>query len=228
MRSHKPIRAVTFDVGGTLIEPWPSVGHVYAAVACEFGIPSIAPEALNQRFGVAWKQRGDFDYSLRSWRAVVNDTFAGLAATGPDEACFHALYRRFGQGRSWRVFPDARPVLSSLRSRGLKLGVISNWDERLRPLLEELELASGLDAIVVSHDVACLKPAPEIFARAARLLGVDAGAIVHVGDSIREDVEGARAAGLQSMFLDRQGDSNPQPGTLSTLADLESCMAGTR
>src|SRR6185436_4619282 len=72
------VRAVTLDVGGTLIQPWPSVGHVYAAVASECGVSGLAPESLNHQFKLAWAARAPFDYSRAAWRELVNRTFAGL------------------------------------------------------------------------------------------------------------------------------------------------------
>src|SRR5262245_44047237 len=129
------IRAVTFDVGGTLIEPWPSVGHVYATVAAEFGISGIAPEQLNRGFVQAWKARQSFDYSREAWRELVDQSFAGLTPHPPEEACFNAIYERFAQTDVWRVFDDVLPTLKALRASGLKVAAISNWDERLRPLL---------------------------------------------------------------------------------------------
>src|SRR5262245_21359708 len=129
------IRGVTFDVGGTLIEPWPSVGHIYAAVAREHGFPNLQPEILNRQFASVWQAKKNFDHSQAAWRKLVDATFAGLV-TGT-ETLFPELYKRFGQAAAWRTFDDVAPSLERLRRRGLKLGIISNWDERLRPLLGE-------------------------------------------------------------------------------------------
>ena len=96
------IRAVTFDVGGTLIEPWPSVGHVYAEVAAQFGISGVAPESLNRQFAAAWRARHDFDYSRAAWRELVNQTFAGLCREVPRQDCFEAIYEHFATAVSWR------------------------------------------------------------------------------------------------------------------------------
>src|SRR5437773_3154259 len=87
MPTPNPLRAVTFDVGGTLIEPWPSVGEVYAAVAAPFGLAGVAPEALNRQFAQAWTAREHFDYSRHAWQELVRQTFAGLAPEPPNDAC---------------------------------------------------------------------------------------------------------------------------------------------
>jgi|SRR5436190_3538903 len=189
------IKAVTFDVGGTLIEPWPSVGHVYADVAETHGHP-YDPGTLNQRFRTAWKAKQNFRHTRADWAALVRATF-GM------EECdkfFPELYERFASAKVWRVFDDVRPALLRLKEQRLKLGVISNWDERLRPLLDQLELTPFFDAIVVSNEVGFCKPAPEIFREAVQLLKVPGEQVLHVGDSQTEDVEGARKAGLQSVI----------------------------
>jgi len=202
------IRAVTFDVGGTLIEPWPSVGHVYAEVAAQFSIKGVAPEALNRQFAAAWKDRRDFDYSHAAWQEMVNQTFAGLWPEPPVRDCFEAIYEHFATAAPWRLFDDVLPALAALKARGLKLAIISNWDERLKPLLHKLRLDVYFDAFTISHETGCTKPAPEIFRRAVAELGVPPACVLHIGDSAEEDVAGARAAGINSTLLDRKAARN--------------------
>src|SRR5262245_41287816 len=104
------IKAITFDVGGTLIEPWPSVGHVYADVAARHGLKNIAPDSLNVRFKSAWQACRDFDYSRSGWEELVNQTFRGLIP-GERVHFFPDLYDRFAEPDAWRVFEDVRPTL---------------------------------------------------------------------------------------------------------------------
>ena len=82
----------------------------------------------------------------------------------------------------------------------MKLGIISNWDERLRPLLDQLELTPFFDVIVVSTEVGCCKPAPEIFRDTLRLLKLPAGQVLHVGDSEAEDIVGATKVGMRAVI----------------------------
>ena len=189
------IKAVTFDVGGTLIEPWPSVGHVYADVAAIHGYQFV-PEELNVRFRTAWKAKKNFRHSRADWAGLVRATFG----TPECHKFFPELYERFASAKVWRVFDDVRPTLLRLKNQGLKLGVISNWDERLRPLLDQLELTPFFDAIVVSNEVGHCKPSPEIFREALRLLNLPGAEVLHVGDSETEDVGGAHRAGLQAVI----------------------------
>ncbi len=204
MTKSAAISAVSFDVGGTLIEPWPSVGHVYARVAEQFGIRGVVPEQLNRQFAAAWKARREFDYSREAWRELVNHSFAGLSPEPPSSECFDAMYEAFATVDPWRVFEDVRPTLAAVRARGWKLAIVSNWDERLRPLLRELGLVECFDVIVVSHEAGFTKPAREIFQCAAAALNLPAETILHIGDSRAEDFDGARAAGMRSLLLDRK------------------------
>ena len=216
---HEPIQAISFDVGGTLIEPWPSVGHVYAAMAGRFGVHGVAVEMLNRRFAAAWQAKRDFDYSEAAWFDLVRQTFGEHAAQLPGDY-FPALYEHFAQPDAWRIYDDVLPALDELATRGIRLAIISNWDERLHPLLERLKLHGFFEAVIVSCEVGFTKPSPVIFELALRKLGLPAGAVLHVGDSRREDAEGARAAGLRALHLNRRG-----AGDITSLAGLPERLA---
>jgi putative hydrolase of the HAD superfamily len=202
MKAMPEVRAVTFDVGGTLLEPWPSVGHVYARLAAPFGLTQLDVAALNARFVEAWRRRANFDYARASWHRLVQETFGDVTVSAE---CFAALYEGFGAAEAWRIYEDVGPALKALRRRGVRLGVISNWDERLRPLLRSLGLEEYFEVIVVSHEAGDPKPSPLIFARAASAMALPPDAMLHVGDSGREDVAGAKAAGFRALLLDRLG-----------------------
>src|SRR5437762_4021802 len=70
------IRAVTFDVGGTLIAPWPSVGAVYAGAAARHGAKNLSPEILTRQFDEIWRAKKNFDHSREAWKKLVTATFA--------------------------------------------------------------------------------------------------------------------------------------------------------
>src|SRR5690242_19061937 len=101
-----PIRAITFDVGGTLIEPWPSVGDIYAAVAARHGLHGLPVDSLNRQFAAAWKNLDRFNYTRSDWFNIVNQTFRGLAPTPIADALFSELYREFARPEAWRIFDD--------------------------------------------------------------------------------------------------------------------------
>jgi putative hydrolase of the HAD superfamily len=211
----REIRALFFDVGGTLIEPWPSVGAIYSAVAARHGINADA-DTMESAFHAAWRQMkmsaapGALTVSRRDWwRALVWRTLeragAGPAVAGRQpEACFEELYAAFARADAWRVFPDGLAALQETRARGLHVGLISNWDQRLRPLLERLDLARYCDSVTVSCDVGAEKPDPAIFKAALAAAGVAPGESLHAGDAPDEDVRGARAAGMHAVLVKRR------------------------
>lgn len=208
---------MTFDAGGTLIEPWPSVGHIYAEVAARFGVRA-EPARLNRQFAAEWRAKQGFDYSRAAWLDLVERSFTGIAEPLP-EGCFTAIYERFAEPDAWRVFDDVLPTLDRLAKRGVRLGVVSNWDERLEPLLERLRLRGCFEAVVVSCHAGFTKPSPEIFQLAAGRLVLAPAAVLHVGDSRTEDVTGARSAGLHARLIRR--DQPPVAGEqIRSLGDL--------
>src|SRR5688572_8758733 len=196
------IEAVTFDAGGTLIEPWPSVGDVYAAVAREFGIECSAAR-LNAQFVNAWTTRSGFKYSRDEWHEVVRDSFLGVSEVS--QQLFDAIYERFAESNAWLIYDDVIPTLQTLEPMEVKLAVVSNWDDRLVPLLEKLGLATYFDCIIYSAEHGAHKPDARIFHYASERLNVPADRMLHVGDSQREDVDGAKAAGALARRIRRSG-----------------------
>jgi putative hydrolase of the HAD superfamily len=101
----------------------------------------------------------------------------------------------------------------------MKLAVVSNWDERLGPLLEVLDLSRHFDVVVSSHSCGVTKPAREIFQHTAERLALPVAEVLHIGDSRAEDFDGARAVGMAALWLDRSGRSAGQ-GAVQTLAEV--------
>lgn len=105
----------------------------------------------------------------------------------------------------FRAYPDAGPALAELRGTGVRLACVSNWDVSLPSVLDRCGLADGLDAVVTSAAVGARKPDPAIFAAALEAAGCVPGEALHVGDTEDEDIEGARAAGIRALLIDRDG-----------------------
>jgi putative hydrolase of the HAD superfamily len=224
------IRAVTFDVGGTLIHPTPSVGHIYADAAARHGCGDISPRVLNQRFAAAWARLENFSHTYAQWAALVDETFAGITQAPPSETFFPDLYARFARPEAWAVFPDVVPALEQLTRAGLKRAIVSNWDERLRPLLRALDLERWFQTIIVSCETGYCKPAPAIFHAAAEALQTPLSEILHVGDSLAMDGLGARATRMQAAIIQRAENRPIGVGlrdltVLSRLTDLPSLAA---
>jgi putative hydrolase of the HAD superfamily len=195
-------RAIFFDAGGTLLRPYPSVGAVYAAVARRHGIDRTADE-MEGAFRQSWAalKRPGLTVSRKEWWRELVFRVLGQEKEG----CVEELYETFARPDTWRVFPDVEDALHEARARGLHVGILSNWDDRLRELLEGLGLARHFDSMTISCEVGVEKPNAEIFLAALRSAGVTPSQAVHVGDSYEEDVRGAEAVGMDTVLVDRQG-----------------------
>jgi putative hydrolase of the HAD superfamily len=210
------IRLVTFDVGGTLIHPDPSVGAVYAEVLTRRGFACGAEEvdrAFEESWEVAARQippsqerysrfaQGERGY----WRELLRDTVRRLGGSEPPAGAADELFERFARADTWRIYPDVMPTLEDLRGRGMPMAVVSNWDSRLPSLLRDLGLRRYFGPLLVSALEACEKPDAKIFHRAALRAGVLPQEVLHVGDRYREDFEGAMQAGCLALRIDRNG-----------------------
>jgi putative hydrolase of the HAD superfamily len=120
-------------------------------------------------------------------------------------------------------YDDAREALATARTKGARVIVVSNWDVSLLEVLERVGLAPLVDGVVTSAAVGARKPEPAIFHHALALAGVDhdpARHARHVGDSLSEDVAGARASGIGALLLRRDGSREPGVETIASLAEL--------
>ena len=205
---------VFFDVGGTLIEVSPSVGHVYAAACGRLGA-KVEADTLQRAFDKAWVElgrvvpRGANRYQIYPggetewWERVSAFAFDYCAVPVSQRPTVDALRSVFTHADAWRLYPETHEVLDELRRRGCRLGVISNWDSRLPGLLATLGLAGHFDSVVTSAMAGVEKPHPAIFAAAVDALGADPERAVHIGDRLDEDYHGARQAGLRALLLNR-------------------------
>lgn len=217
------VRALLFDATGTLVELREPLGETYARTARAHGAP-ISAWRLADAFARVWRNAPppvfpgvaaeDAGAQERAWwRDVVRQTFlAADSARRPDdlEACFTELFEHFARAEAWRARPGAAAALRGLRGDGRATAVVSNFDRRLRGILEGLGLAPLLDAVVLPSDAGAAKPDAAIFALALERLGVAASEALFVGDDAQRDLAGARAAGLRAVAV----------GTLATLGDL--------
>jgi putative hydrolase of the HAD superfamily len=119
------------------------------------------------------------------------------------------------------AFADVAPALEAARERGRRLVVVSNWDISLNGVLDRLGLAPLLDGIVTSAAAGARKPAAAIFERALEIAGARPSDAVHVGDSLVEDIAGARTAGIEPILIRRDGAGGPPGvGAIGSLAEL--------
>ncbi len=125
----------------------------------------------------------------------------------------------------FRAFPEVPAALRALRERGHPLVVVSNWDVSLHGVLRTTGLAGLLDAVVTSAELGTAKPDPAIFTHALGLVGAGPEGVLHVGDSLEADVEGARAAGLRPVLLARGGEDAGAPDGVAVVAGLDELAA---
>jgi putative hydrolase of the HAD superfamily len=207
------IRAVFFDAGETLVHPHPSFADLFAKVLRREGHPvpaSILAERIAivaERFQQAARERELWTTSRERSRAFwwsVYRAFLGDLGIEASEALLVAVYREFTDLANYRLFDDVVPVLDALAGRGLRLGVVSNFEEWLEQLLEELDVVEAFDVRVVSGVEGMEKPDPAIFRLALDRAGVTAGDSAYVGDSPTFDVDPARAVGMMPVLIDRR------------------------
>jgi putative hydrolase of the HAD superfamily len=212
MSDRRPrLRAVFLDIGETVMRPNPSWEHVYAMAFEEFGV-NVTIEDLHAALRQAYRHGGwgleaGFEPTEEtSFRRTIEIDAAAIAALGL-EPMPDAFYRRLGElfmvTSHWHIFPDAYPTLTALQERGLIVGAVSNWVWNLPELLHALDLVRHFDFIAASARIGFEKPHPRIFEWALERAAVPASTVVHVGDHVGADVEGARAVGIDGVLIDR-------------------------
>lgn len=218
------LKAVFLDAGGTLIREDPPRQAIYAEVARELGA-SITASAMRERmhaaFAILPRTLGTaYRFSERWFEAFIEEIFGRGLRLGPETvaAARRELFRRFADPGSFRLYPGARELCESVRARGLRLGVISNWSEPLPTILAGLGLAPALEFVLVSSLERCEKPEPEIFRRALARSGVAPAQALHAGNDPELDCRGAEAVGIRGVLVDREGAV--PAGTCARVRDL--------
>lgn len=212
------IDVVSLDAGGTIFEPLPSVGEIYARVAKERHNHPPEPDILSQRFSQIWKASPDFDFSRESWKKIVDFCFEPTHPTGVDDDLFANIYQAFARIENWKLFPDVELALELLRQSGFRIVIASNWDQRLRQLISGFGLDQFFDAVLLSVEVGFTKPDPRFFDAVATRMRCHPSRIIHVGDCPVNDLEGARKSGLSSLLLNRKGPAEAHE--IESLVDL--------
>jgi putative hydrolase of the HAD superfamily len=224
------IEAVTFDANRTLFAPR-SAGAEYARVLARHGV-ELPERELGAAIAEAWAQLACAADPARDrfgahaggargfWRHLIERAVELAGGERPSPFAAAELYERFAGAGPWQVYDDVRPALAALAGAGLRLAVISNFDERLPRLLESLDLAAPFEVIVWSQAAGVEKPHPRIFEVAIERLGVAPARALHVGDRVREDVEGALGAGMAALRIDRAGG-----GDVAALTELPARLA---
>ena len=207
---------ICLDAVGTLFGVRDSVGQIYSEVASKYGV-SCQPELLDSCFYSAFKNSSPCIFpSVASadiphreylwWREINRQTFtaAGVWEEFADfDAFFQELYAYFTTPAAWVIYPDVIPALENWTRSQIKLGVLSNFDSRLYTVLEVLDLAKYFSTVTISTEVNAAKPQPKIFSAALEKYQCAPHLAWHIGDSFKEDYQGAIGVGMNAIWLDR-------------------------
>jgi HAD superfamily hydrolase (TIGR01549 family) len=212
-----PIRAVIFDVDFTIARPGPDLGpDGYRRLGERHGLtldPSRYDDA--RRAALAdLKRHPELDHDEEIWVLFTQRIIEGMGGAGDTYRAAVEMERAWAVSHHFELYDDAPPVLEALRERGLKLGLLSNTARDLEEFVAHHRLT--VDAVLTSRSHGKTKPHETIFRRMLELLDVAPEQALMVGDTLDDDIEGARAVGMQAVLVDREGR---YPG-LESLDDL--------
>jgi len=201
------LRAVLFDVDFTLVRPGPDLGpQGYVRAAERFGV-RIDLERYQQAREAALvdlKRHPELDHDEEIWIAFTERILRGLGADAESARAIGVeITSAWQRHENFELYEDALPVLEELRAQGLKLALVSNSARDMAEFSRYHRLE--VDAGISSFHHGKTKPHASIFRAALELLGVDAGDAAMVGDTVEDDVEGARAIGMDAVLVDRLG-----------------------
>jgi len=209
-------KVIFLDAVGTLFGVRGSVGEVYREIALRFGV-EVSAKALDRAFYNSFKSSSRMAFpgverqeipskEFEWWSAIAFKTFqeVGVVQQFADFSSFFAeLYAHFATANPWFIYPDVLPALEYWHKQNIQLGVLSNFDSRIYSVLSALHLAKFFTSITISTEVGAAKPEPEIFVKGLHKHDCPSEAAWHIGDSFKEDYQGAKAAGLRAIWLKR-------------------------
>jgi putative hydrolase of the HAD superfamily len=205
-----PVDCVLFDAGDTLLAPAPSFQGRFVAVAAAAGLPleeAAVDAAIAEAVRAAeWPSDWTDPATQRSfWVGFYRQVLSALGHSGDGLQLAEALFAAFSDPAGYRLFDDVRPALETLAGRGVKLGVVSNFEPWLEDVLALQGVDHLFDAVAISGKLGVAKPDPEIFQVALKEAGAEPEATLHVGDQPANDVAAARAVGITPVLIDRYG-----------------------
>ena len=218
------VQAVLFDVDFTLAKPGPLLGPGgYRDAGRRHGL-ELDPERYADARAAAivdLRRHPELEHDEEVWLRFTEDIVRGMGGDG--DACrsvAEAITDRWLHSENFELYDDVLPVLGLLRDHGLKLGLVSNTSRDLDEFVRHFRL--DVDAWISSRTHGKVKPSPTIFKAILEELEVEPPAAVMVGDSAEDDVEGARALGMDAYLVDRGGGAGPD--ALPTLLALPALL----
>jgi HAD superfamily hydrolase (TIGR01549 family) len=200
------LRAVLFDVDFTLAKPGPDLGpEGYQRLGERFGL-RLDPSAYEQAREAAiqtLEKHPELDHDEAVWVAFTEQIIRGMGGD-PERAyeCAVEMTRAWEHSENFELYEDVLPTLAALREHGLKIGLVSNTGRDLEAFVAHHKL--DVDVALSSRAHGKVKPDPSIFRAVLERLGVESRDAVMIGDSVEDDIEGARALGMQAFLLDRR------------------------
>ena len=222
------VKAITFDAGGTLIRPYPSVGEIYAEVLARYRI-QVDPQEVESDFRTTFSQNRKIerkevseDAERSFWRGLVGTVLGHHIPSKIFEAVFDELYNTFASASRWQLANNALPVLKELGFRGYRLAILSNADSRFRQVFQEMGIADLVEEVFISSEIGYEKPDPRIFRHVEKTLGLPPHQILHIGDNPHQDAQGAANAGWHHLLLKSEQSKSEYPSInkMSELIDL--------
>ena len=216
------VRAVLLDALGTLVELQPPAPRLQRLLRGSGVDVTEEQAAAGFAAEIAYYLDHHLDGSDPERLERLRDRCAeemrrALGVPGLD----HAAARRAMLGAlEFTPYPDVVPALGELRERGIVLVIASNWDCSLPEWLRPTGILELVDGVVTSAEVGAAKPDPRVFERALAVAGVEPGAALHVGDKVDNDLEGAAAAGVRGVLVQREGEPPPGVEAIRSLREL--------
>ncbi len=222
----KPLSAVLFDVDFTLCRPGPELGpEGYTALGRDLGLRLDPARYEDARVAAIedLERHPELDHDESIWIRFTEDIVRGMGGEGDAVRDFALqIVRRWELAAHFELYDDVVPVLTDLRRRGLKLGLVSNTSRDLGAFVRHFGIE--VDGWIASGSYGKVKPSPMIFEAALELVGCTADCAAMVGDSPDDDVAGARAVGMRAFLLDRAGRFPAADDRIETLAELAAAL----
>ncbi len=224
------LRAVLFDVDFTLARPGPELGaDGYARIAARYGMKLDPARYEEARIAAldSLERHPELVHDEEVWYAFAERVIRGMGGdSSRARECAIEVERGWEQHANFDIYDDVLPVFEELRHHGLKLGLVSNGARDLDAFVSHHALE--VDVALGSRAHGKIKPDPTIFLAVLERLSVDPATAVMVGDSLDDDVEGARSLGMRAFLIDREDRYPDLEGRLPNLYGLPAALGLAR